>query len=432
MRRSAPHRPLQQAIIAVLNVPSAERLAALQRFSARDWDKSYWWLDSSGLTLPLAAIILNDAACALPQPVRLRLQCNLDDHRHRADEMLEHFRTVTSAIEHARPAFAVQKGYAGFPDYWDDHHLRLQLDLDFLVHRDNAQQIAGVLRSFGYVLTAAEDDEWKFETNPGAVLDHSDLYRPPRSRTVELHFAAFEPVIALATPDGALDRLRPHEAFGMRFPVLDPRDNFLQQALHVFQHVVSYSVRLSHLAELRRFIRRHHADHQFWTSLRLHCDCDPRLASAIGIALALTATVFPLELPQQLAVWTTRVLRPQSRAWISRFGRRWCLEAMPGSKTSLVLLREVLGDAEWRRFVAGKLLPFRRPRHHYAVELASDSSQARRAQRQFMVRRGWFHAKEALRFAASYAAVQFGGAPRPLSDLPAKVEPNEHAARLIG
>ena len=171
---------LAQDVLEALQ-PHSDALDRLARFTAREWQAAYFWLDSHGITLTLADRLRANPAAKIPAPVRARFEANLRDNADRCRDMLEHFAAVNRRLESAGVVFAVEKGFALCPEYWTEPALRLQLDLDYLIEPGAAPVVARLLAEFGYQRTPRAEREWGFETAPGAVLPHDALYQPSAS-----------------------------------------------------------------------------------------------------------------------------------------------------------------------------------------------------------------------------------------------------------
>lgn len=394
---------LAQDVLEALQ-PHSDALDRLARFTAREWQAAYFWLDSHGITLTLADRLRANPAAKIPAPVRARFEANLRDNADRCRDMLEHFAAVNRRLESAGVVFAVEKGFALCPEYWTEPALRLQLDLDYLIEPGAAPVVARLLAEFGYQRTPRAEREWGFETAPGAVLPHDALYQPSASRFLEFHFPFSEdfPPVHLKLPQDALRRRRRHAVCGVSFPVLDERDMFLEIAAHIFRHFSTYTVRLSHLLELAHFVRGRQSDARFWSELRQAAACDARMGKAIGLVVSLAGTMFPFPVPDALATWSVELLSPRLREWIALYGREWCLRELPGSKISVLALREFLDEDQWRRHVREVLLPIKRPPRVFYQSNGVRRRGVRTAQLRFVARRLAFHSRELMRFAVAY------------------------------
>ena len=109
--------------------------------------------------------------------------------------------------------------------------------------------------------------------------------------------------VLLEEPGFDLDPTRLHEWGGLRFPVLCDEDAFLLQILHVFQHMLSYWVKLSWLFELGHFLERRCRDSSFWEKLDKRLEGSLRLTEFLTITLELVARVFSAPLPRVAERW---------------------------------------------------------------------------------------------------------------------------------
>ena len=402
---------LANAVLEVIQpFPPEHAIERLAAFTARDWRNAYFWLDSHGLTIPLAGR-LRDSTPGLPAEVLARFDCNLGDNAKRSRDMLEHFDAVNRRLESAGVLFAVQKGFALCPAYCPDPALRLQLDLDYLVEAEAALQVSSLLEEFGYQRVRCTPREWGFETIPGAVTPHENTYLPPSSRSLELHFPLSDdlPPIHLKLPHDVLQRRRWHVVDGTSFPVLDERDMFLHLVAHALQHFATYSVRLSHLLEIAHFVRGRHADARFWSELRQSAACDPRMGAIIGLVISLAATMFPFPVPPALAGWTVDLLSSSQQEWLVLYARDWCLRETPGSKVSVLALREFIDRRLWPGHVRNVLLPIKRPPKVFYQPKGTQRRGARAAQLRLVAGRAAFHLRELVRFSLAYLRLRGRG-----------------------
>ena len=399
-------RALAENVLSVLRSTEPQRTAThLRRFTERDWERSLFWLDASGLALhfwhALRGISAEDV---LPQAVALRLQSNYTDNARRTKVLCREFKKVNNALEDARIPFAALKGFTLVPEFCADSALRLQLDLDYLVAREQEDAAAEVLRRLGYVYVSRAPWEVQFATNPGILRNHADLYKPPVSTTLELHFRLFDPPeIRLALPDDVLQRCDVKVCAGMPVNVLHAEDQFLDQVLHVFHHLIGFNLRLSSLLEIARAVETRRDEQRFWAGLRGRVTaCDPRTAAIFGLVLALTREMFCCEIPAALSAWTIEQCPPAVLLWVRTYGRKWALQPWPGSKLSFLVASELV-DRRWA-YARASILPLSRPGWVVKTGGAKHSKDRNvsRAQRRFVATRARFHLREAVRLVLAW------------------------------
>ena len=111
---------------------AAECLAAVDLHA---WEKSYHWLDASGMALYfLDRIQALDLEGKIPSLTLKRLRQNLADNRMRDSSMFAEFCSLNQAFQAAGVEYANEKGFTLTPESCPNSSLRTQLDFDFLVN----------------------------------------------------------------------------------------------------------------------------------------------------------------------------------------------------------------------------------------------------------------------------------------------------------
>src|SRR5574340_271177 len=397
---------LAETVLAVLSSPKPRQAAAqLGRFRERDWQHTMFWLDASGLALPLGhALRESSAEAVLPGSVASRLRRNCSDNARRTEAMRQEFASVNRALQEAWIRSAALKGFTLVPEYCADAALRLQVDLDYLVAPDQRDAAAEVARRLGYECVSRTPYEIRFTTRPGTLPEHADVYQPPASKTLEFHLRLVErPEMRLVSPDDVLERAQVKMCAGMPVRVLHAEDQFLHKALHVFQHVLAFSLRTSWLLEIARAVQARSGDQRFWEGLRERSRAwDARTGTIVGLVLALAREIFACEIPPALSAWTVEPCSPAILAWVRAYGRRWALRAFPGNKLSLLVTRELMDQKSWRAYAWASILPFHRPPRLATASVNGSREQANRAQRRYVATRVPFHAREAVRLGMAW------------------------------
>src|ERR1700761_797853 len=115
--RQPADRKAVEAIVATFRDPAEALRRRLEGVPQRDWVRSYYWLDASGLALyflnQLQALGIEDA---LPDTVLSRLYQNLADNRVRVDAMFAEFTALNHAFQSAGVDYANLKGFALSPE----------------------------------------------------------------------------------------------------------------------------------------------------------------------------------------------------------------------------------------------------------------------------------------------------------------------------
>jgi hypothetical protein len=401
---SAPaERRVVEAVIASF-CDSAER--SQQRLSAlkyRDWMRSYYWLDASGMALYFLDQLQSlGIEGSLPAATLGRLRQNAKDNGARSSSMFAEFRAINRALLQAEVRFCNLKGFTLSPDSCPYPALRCQLDFDLLVDGDHLERCREILAETGYVRTAANRTVWEFKAGLSELARIEDHYKPRPQRSVELHFACAPMAPHLPSRDERLDRLAWRSWDGEAFPTLSAADQFIGQALHLFAHLRSASTRVSWLLEYRRNLAAHYDERSFWEEVRERVQMHPNAPFAIGLATLLSTRLFGGRAPAQLDHWTLDRLPAAVRLWAEQYGRRAVLADFPGTKLYLLLEDELARtDREWEKQRRSTLLPLRR-----APQIASapaSESLSRRLRREYyqigyVLFRLRFHVVEGLRY----------------------------------
>lgn len=375
--------------------PPPESFDRFSSLSLKDWQLLLHWLDVSGLALYFLDR-LDQLQCRklLPPGVVARLERNLLDNTERTNDLIGESAAIQASFQHAHLSYAVLKGFSLCPFSVSRPELRSQLDLDFLISADDAPGARHILEQRGLRLHAISDKSWEFKTaHPAGSL--ADLYKPQRSRSVELHL----------TPSGSslLKRIERRDFYGISSPILSAADLFLSQAIHLFKHIRSANSRVAHLVEFHRHVIARRDDFDFWQKLRATAGDSPQTATALGLATYLTAHLMSDFAPHALTCWTVDCLPPSVRLWVDAYGHKAALASFPGTKLYLILQRELaIAGLPARRPIRPSLLPLRLP-PPIAVTPEHESLSGRvwrhQAQMKFVLSRLRFHLVEGLRFA---------------------------------
>jgi hypothetical protein len=354
-------RQLAQAVVATLSQEKPSVTSALLRsFTVRDWKRSYYWLDASGVALYfLEAVKQQHLESLLPVSVLSRLEQNQADNKRRSTHLFEEFVKINLALRSRGVRYVTVKGFALAPDYCRDLSRRYQLDLDFLVSPSDESKCRELIQQMGYRLKGAGDYVLEFQAGENRPPTLDMLYKPRSERSVELHLAI--PPITIFGTDELIDRSEPRSNSGYTFPVLAAHDMFLTQAFHLLRHIRGEWTRLSWLFEFRYFVRKRHDDVSFWSDIRKHAQ-DPDSSLAIGLVTLLATELFGRFAPRELVEWTVDALPTRVRIWISRYGRQAMLTEFPGTKLYLLLDQASGSDTPATRHARRtKLLPAHLP-----------------------------------------------------------------------
>lgn len=302
-------------------------------YTEADWKANLVWLDTSGLALYLLDR-LTQLRCEwiLPSAILERLQQNLRDNRRKNAASRTEAEAINHGLQQAGVLFAHLKGITLTPAAVPDPALRVQLDLDLLVHEADAAAAAAVLESLGYTRACISGDTWEFKAGGDRIPSLNDLYKPKTQRAAELH---------LASRDGLLARVVQRPFGNTVMPALSPVDLYLQQALHLFKHLCSSFTRAAWLLEYRQHMLTHREDASFWPILQALAAQEPKAEMALGAVSLLVREVFGDPLPAYLDGLVTHALSAPVRLWVQRYGRAALLADFPGTKLYLLLQAEL-------------------------------------------------------------------------------------------
>ena len=405
MRWSVPvDRRVAEAVIATFSDSAERSYARLAALQLRDWEGSYRWLIASGMALYfLDRLQTLRIESALPAAIVGRLQQNLSDHRKRSAFMRAEFIAVNRAFLRAGVRYCNLKGFTLAPDYCPDPALRSQMDLDFLVDGRQLDVCRRVLNELGYTQTTETQNEWEFKASSSEMISIEDHFKPRPQRTIELHFSTTSEPPYGASCDERLNRLAQREWDDDRFPVLRPEDQFVGQALHLLQHLLSPGTRLSWLLEYKRFVSTHDDDQHLWNRVHECSKAYQEAHTAIGLASSLANQIFGGSSPAQLDKWTLDCLPRNVRLWASCLGHKALLAGPPGTKLYLLLEAELADDdGEWRRRKRSRLLPVHRKVARIACPSTEESLRERIHREIYQIRfilfRIRFHIVEDIRY----------------------------------
>ncbi len=368
------NRRLAQAVVAQLRLSDdAGDVQRLSKFTVRDWRRTYQWLDDSGLALYLLRYLQNSGAAGmLPPEVLARLESSLNENRLRCEFIAESFATVNQLFQQAGIPFAVIKGPSLIPEYCPDAILRAPSDLDYLVEHHSLPTAARVLEAAGYRLQKSSENEHKFIKPSARMPQISDSpYSINTEPLIEVHTGFWNRAnkIPLAEPLFSLDNTVPHTWRELHFQILNSRDAFLLQVIHIFQHTVECWVKLHWLLEIGTFLLKHSSDSDLWRQVDDRMNEVPCLKDFAAIVIELARIVFSAPIPALPQNWV-HSLRPSSRLWLDHYAESFAFDDHPFSgdrlfptgKLSLFLHQQYIPDPEVRNeMIRRRLFPWKRP-----------------------------------------------------------------------
>jgi len=408
------NRALAESVIGCLSL-SAETCEAdvLRQFRLRDWERTFSWLDRTGLTLYLLQRLTSiNAAEVLPPPVLARFEQNLRDNRRRVGHLADDFGSLNERFARAGVNYAAIKGFSLVPAYCPDAVLRAPSDLDYLVDKPSLSVAQRVLEEAGYRLQRFSDIEFKFaRPSPRIPTVSDDPYLRETEPLVELHLAFWNGKasrVPLNEPEFPLDQTIGYEWQGLRFPALKEEDAFALQIIHIFQHTLECWVKLCWLLEISHFLRARCSDAPFWDRVDIRMREVPCLPEFAAVVLGLAQKVFATPVPPIAKKWAQSLRRP-ARLWLDNYGRSCAIEDHPydslslfsAAKLAFFLHREFVPDPRVRKeLTQQRLFPWKRPdRVAIAAEkTAASFVTAGGLQWQFVLQRLIFHLGSSSRY----------------------------------
>ena len=338
--------------------PLPAECTRLTHLSEREWKELLLWLDTSGL-----ALYLLDRLCELgrtdllPPVVLRRLSRNLADNAKRIEFMIAESASIQAAFQKAGLSYAVLKGFSLWPVSVPKLALRSQLDMDFLIAQQDADEARTILEAAGYRLRANDGRNLDFSADEGKRTSLKTMYEAGRIRSAELHIESVP-----AGHASLLSRTETMRFHGFAMPVLPPLDLFLGQGLHLYKHLCSQFVRAAHLIEFRRHVIARHDESVFWQELQARCSAQPQTCIRLGVVVLLLTRVMGRFAPEDLTCWTVDQLPAAARLWVERYGHRIALASFPGTKLYLLLEQELeAAGLSARHSLRHALLPHRLP-----------------------------------------------------------------------
>jgi hypothetical protein len=388
-----------EAVVATFRDSADESLRRLSALRASEWQRSYHWLDASGMALYfLDKVESLHIESALPATTLERLRGNMADNRNRSSTMFAEFTALNQSFQAAGLVYANLKGFTLSPESCPRPELRCQLDFDFLVDGSQLDLCRNLLSKSGYELDAMTADVWEFKAGSSELTSIKDHYRARPQRCVELHFASSQAPPHLPFRDSRLERLSRHSWGGVAFPALAPADLFIAQAMHL----CSACTRLSWLLEFQHHVGVRFQDQSFWDEVRNLAGTQRQASIAIGLTTLLSAKIFGLEAPPQLEEWTSARLPAGVRLWAEQYGEESILADFPGTKLYLLLQEELRGNHDaWKQTKRSKLLPSQPPPRIVRTSIDDDLWKRIRSeayQLRFVLFRFRFHVVEGFRY----------------------------------
>ncbi|HKS83442.1 MAG TPA: nucleotidyltransferase family protein [Candidatus Acidoferrales bacterium] len=393
------------AISALRSQPDFSGIRSLNRCSDREMRGFLRWLDHSGLTLHFLASLRDAGQIAnLRTDIRAALERRLQANSTRMQALLEDCRSVNAAFQTNRIPHAFLKGFTLIPEFCPEVALRHHSDVDILIAPEFLPAASAVLVACGYQAQAgSEPSEYVFTTPMLRIPTlRDDIYELPPQRQIELHTSIWNAVgqVSLIVPMDVLSRAESREYFGIISSRLSLEDRFLIQVLHAFGHLLGSWLRLSWLWEIHYFVSTRIHEDALWQSFRARAGRGARMQNAIGLVLGLTREIFSTTLPDSLHESFVEPLPETIQSWIKHCGVQWALADISGSKLTLLIHREFIGDANtWRKYLLRRIVPVSAKTSPGGVEASDWKTRILNlfAKLEFAGARILFHAREGLR-----------------------------------
>lgn len=369
----------KRAILATLSYqPDYSELKTLPALGSREGRHLLQWLDQSGLALPfLRRLQIAKITPNISLEWRDALEQRWADNVERTQDMLEEARRINSALRMHGVTPAVVKGFTLVPDFCEEAAFRHQVDLDFLVAREEVRQAAEALESCGYSCSQLNEAGESYFTTPlrhvPTAADY--MYALPRHRQVDLHISIWEECswLPIEVPHNCLERAEVRSLYGAEFLTLSLEDKFLLQLLHAFRHSFRSWIRVSWLLEIARCMENHQEDAGFWNRVIERAGSAKLTKSIFGFILGLITRLFQTPISSPLRLWATETISLTLRTWLDSFAVEWVISDWPGNLNNLFLTAEFIPDRKLKMdYWRSRVLP--RKVHASVGAVASNSA----------------------------------------------------------
>jgi Uncharacterised nucleotidyltransferase len=393
---------------------AAERVVALSRFNAAQWQRTLSWMDDAGLALYfLHKLRQTKSTNAIPDWVLARLERNLVANRQRVNSMSRQFGFLNKRFHEAGVRYAAMKGFSLVPEFCPDASLRHQGDFDYLIDEASAPVAQQALVKAGYVPKRSHSSKEFIYVKPSLGEPRRDdkLYEAQAPHAVELHLDTWDSEqtgLRLTGIPSFLEKTITREWNGLTFPSLNEEDAFLFQVMHACHHLFDYWIRMSWLFEVAYFLNRRAPDARLWNRIQKRVGDNALLREFVVLITDLAARLFNAPLPPALGVWHSEIRR-EARVWLENYARSWVFSEIPAhqfrllprAKLVLFLQQQYAGNAQARHhFALGRVFSVGRLVRiaHSINDRPSLALNKAWWKRQLLARRSLFHLLAGLRY----------------------------------
>ena len=262
----------------------------------------------------------------LPEQVKGHLRAAINYSAHRRQMLVMELRSLEAALPADTPVILL-KGAAYVAQALPISRGRMPSDVDLLVRRADIGTVESALVTAGWESEVADAydqryyREWSHELPP--------MRHPGHALEVDLHHT-IAPVTSRTRVDDALLFAAVVPLVESRYLVLDPRDQIIHAAIHLFQDT-ELDGRLRDLADIDGLIRHHLREPADWTALLTRAECH-HASRVLWYALHYCSSWFGTPVPD--GSWPTAPEPPAVHAmdWVIR---RNCLPRVPDGSPDL-------------------------------------------------------------------------------------------------
>lgn len=358
--------PFRKAVVRSL---TANQFSLLDDWKESEWGRQFYWLDRSGLALPVASQLLKKSSSdpRVPEPTLRALERRLQDNDRRMSAMLSLQESIQSRLTGAGVQFCCVKGFSLIPDCYGSIRERHQVDFDLLLDPRGVDRAVEALQPLGYRPAQANHSGETRLVRPWKrhLTAASWQYQVSEGPAVELHTHLWEPqneFVDFSLRGGWMEEIQIRTVNGIDIPCLPPAWQFLHLLLHVFKHLLDSWVRLLSIFEIAVILKNELSNEELWQEVTRLVEQDARLASACALVLSIVSAEFQAPLPTPLVALCQNHLSKESALWVEHFREEWLYADPPGTKLALLVQRQFWRDrAAWRSYSLRRMFPFRAP-----------------------------------------------------------------------